>query len=134
MSPLNFIKFNFGTNLYFTHCSVFFLLEEKKEVVRFQFRERKCLLVRNLATKIVIFYIKWFHMMKKVKIICVFFLPWKHIKNQIWVQEFFIFFWVDFKFYSGFFMFFVVVNWFNKIYMVFPKCFGQKIGWKWVFW
>jgi hypothetical protein len=28
----------------------------------------------------------------------------------------------------------VATNWFNKVFMMFSKCFGLKIGWNEIFW
>jgi len=38
--PLNFIKFNFDTEIHFTYFQFFFGLEKREEGVRLQLRER----------------------------------------------------------------------------------------------
>ena len=60
----------------------FFFCWRREKIVGFQFRERKCLLVRILATKTIIFYVKWFHMMRGVKIMCFFFFTLKTPKKS----------------------------------------------------
>jgi len=36
--------------------------------------------------------------------------------------------------FGWFFDFLVATNWFNKVFMMFSKCFGLKIGWNEIFW
>jgi len=73
--PWIFKKFNFSIELHFTHFSIFLWLDEREEVIGFRFREKKMFMVRNLATKTIIFFrVKWFYMMREVKIMCFFYL------------------------------------------------------------
>ena len=62
-----------STKLYFSlFFSILFFLWRREGVIRFRLRERKLLLVKISATKIVNFCVKWFHMMKVVKNKCSF--------------------------------------------------------------
>ena len=118
IGSLNFIKFNFDIRLHFIHFSVFFSWR-REEIVGLQFRKRKCLLVRILATKTIIFYVKWSHMTKEFKIMCFFSLITLK-KNRFQLEKFFFFvsggFWVLGCFFLCIFM---VMDWFNKVSMVF---------------
>lgn len=51
IGPLNFTKLNFGIKIHFL---ILFWFEERDEVVELWLRERKCMLVRNSATKKVV--------------------------------------------------------------------------------
>jgi hypothetical protein len=52
-------------------------------------------------------------------------------KNISQLGKNFCFGWI-FGFWGGF-LASVAMNWFNKVFMVFPRCFGSKMDWKWDF-
>jgi hypothetical protein len=66
---MSFSKISFWYQaLFYFFFLVFFWWEERKEVARFHRRERKLSLVTILTTKTINFYVKWFHMMRRVQI------------------------------------------------------------------
>lgn len=83
-----------------------------------------------LTTKTVYFYVKWFHTMRRVKIIC--FLTLKAPKKTYMrLERFFVLgsLWIL----GLFFMLLEAIDWFDKIPKVFHRCFGSKNISKWFF-
>ena len=76
------------------------------------------------------FCVKRFHMMKGVTISCLFTLKTPKTTNLSLRR---IFFSGGFRVLGWFIGFLVVMDWFNKVYMMFSRCFGSKMGWKWDF-
>jgi hypothetical protein len=71
IGPYNFLKINFCTKLHFPYVLVIFYGAER-EVAGFQLKEIKLLLAIISSIKTVYFYVKWFYMIRGVKIKCFF--------------------------------------------------------------
>jgi hypothetical protein len=111
-----------------TNFDIIFV-KEKEEVIKFQFRMKKLLLIIISIIKIFYFYVKWFHMMRGIEL-SVFPLE-KDWKTYLSSKRFFVSGW--FRVLKWFFMFLKAINYFNKIFIMFSKYFGLNIGSKWIF-
>ena len=108
--------------------SALFCSKERKGVVGFQLKERKWLLRKILATKIVDFCVKRFHMMRGVMFKCFFFTLKTPKTTDLSLRRIFIS--DGFRVLGRFIGFLVAIDCFNKVSKVFSRCFWSKIGWK----
>jgi len=128
ISPFNFRKINFGIKLYFFYFSVLFGWEERGESPNSGVERKGCRW-------------QWFWPLKLLIFIPNGFILWKEFKLGVSLEVsittdwslgkvlvlcwFWVLRWV--------FAFLKVMDWFNMVPIVFSRCFGKKIGWKWVF-
>jgi len=82
--------------------------------------------VTILTTKTVDFCVKWFHIMRRVKIKCFLTLGTPKKKNRYELWKMFLF-QIDYEFYGDVFAFLEAMNWLDKVLRVFPRYFVLKM-------
>ena len=112
----------------FIYFSFLFRWEERGESSNSGVERKGCRWQWFWPLKWLIFYVKWFHIMRGVQIRC--FLGSVY-NNILELGKSF-----GFRLILGFEVVFCVLkvmNWFNMVPIVLSRCFEENMGWKWVF-